>query len=131
MPRRLRLELAVVDRERTIHAGQALSVTGAHQYGGAFVGDRAQQREQRVALQDIDAAGRLVDHQQCRLGRERTRERHPRELRAVELVAPQPRAILRADSEQQLLTAPSRLLRRDPLRQKAGRDVLDHEITPR
>ena len=82
------MQLASSEREHAVDAQQSCGLAGAHQDRDSFVGERAQQREDAIALEQVDVLGRLVDHEQRGLGGQRLRERDPCCFRAVELSDP-------------------------------------------
>lgn len=84
------MHLSVAERERAIGAEQSGALTRAHEHRYALAGERAQQLEDAVPLEQIDTLRGLVDEQQQRPRSDRTGDRYPRGLRAVELVGGSP-----------------------------------------
>ena len=88
----------VADRHRAAQPGAHLVVVGDHHDGGLPFGVHGlHRREHLVAAVGVEAAGRLVDEQQARAGRDADRERSPLPSARREVGQPGPAGAGQAD----------------------------------
>jgi hypothetical protein len=104
-------KFAAVDRQRAVDASKTLSIARRYEHRKTLVRDRAQQRKDRVTLQDANPVGGLIDYKQLGSDDQRSRYRHANALGSVKLVALQPTAALSANATEHVLRAMSCLPR--------------------